>query len=129
SQEQSSGIEQVNLTVTQMDEATQQNKARSYGSSHCATGVRIVFLVLCARHAKVILAAYGGVLSHRRGALAARFPGFHAALRFVPCAPLCSCPCHRGLFVGRAGAGPRRFKCCGATLADLARGDACRCKR
>ncbi|NEL42624.1 MAG: hypothetical protein G3W69_32975, partial [Xanthomonas perforans] len=27
SQEQSSGIEQVNLTVTQMDEATQQNAA------------------------------------------------------------------------------------------------------
>ncbi|ETC89277.1 hypothetical protein XHC_1183 [Xanthomonas hortorum pv. carotae str. M081] len=57
----------------------------------------------CKRHARVIFTSYGGVLSHRRGVLAARLTGFHAALRFVPFALVRSRRGHCGMFASFAG--------------------------
>ncbi|MEQ7788065.1 hypothetical protein ABQZ40_17965, partial [Xanthomonas hortorum pv. hederae] len=82
-------------------------QARSYASktaaSHMETSLRSVFSARCKRHESVIFAGYGGVLSHRRGVLAARLTGFHAPLRFVPFALFRSRRGHCGMFASFAG--------------------------
>ncbi|MBB3823612.1 hypothetical protein FHT03_003822 [Xanthomonas arboricola] len=103
-------------------------RARSYASKNAAsqqaTSLRTVFLMRCARHARVIFTGYGGVLSHRRGVIAARLTGFHAALRFVPCAPVRSRRGHRGLFACLAGIRQRaRGDCSRRPVSDVFCGD------